>query len=243
MFAVPRVLTQPKPSPLAHPIAAITAKDKAPSSPPAPMTARTVGAPSPGERHRDEPQRQQRRKLHLRRHRDQHHAEHQHRQRQPGRPVGAVTRQSQRTGQQRARGFDTAQRELRAGQHRAQHRRPVMNACDQVHDQPRVGGGAQPQRADLGDPAATGEARRRPDDQPDTDQHHHAVAQHGRDDVLAGKRGDAAANPEEQRPVRRGRVAPQAGHRQREDVVETQRLCRAYAVRVEPSRDISLCAR
>ena len=72
-----------------------------------------------------------------------------------------------------------------------------------------------------------------PDDQPDADQHHDPVAQYGGDDVLSGQRGDAATDPEEQRAVGRGSFAPQARHRQREDVIEAQSRRRTDAVGIE----------
>ena len=101
-----------------------------------------------------------------------------------------------------------------------------------MHDQQRVGR-AQPQRADFRHPAASRQSRCGPDDQADAEQDHQPMTQHRGDDVLTGQRGNAAAHPQEQRPVGRRGLPPQAGHRQREDVAEAQAGRRAHPVRVE----------
>ena len=101
-----------------------------------------------------------------------------------------------------------------------------------MHDQQRVGR-AQPQRADFGDAAAASQSRCGPDDQAHSEQHHQPMAEHRGDDVFAGQRRDTAADPQEQRPVRRRRVPPQAGHRRGEDVAEAQPGRGSHPVRVE----------
>ena len=90
-----------------------------------------------------------------------------------------------------------------------------------MHQQQWVGC-AQPQRTDLGDPAALRQSRRRPDDQSHPDQHHDAMTEHCGDDVLPGQGGDPAADPEEQRPVGCRRFPPEARHREGEHVIQAQ---------------------
>jgi len=188
-LAVPKVNTQPNPSPLAH-----DRERYRRQRPAGHEHALDRAAPPVGERHRDEAQRQQRWQFYLRRHRDQHGAGKQHAHRLPARPFLAASRPGQRLGQQRPGGVDAAQRELGAGQHEAKHQRLVMDAGDEVHEQQRVGR-AEPQRTHLGHAAAPGQPRGGPHDEPDTGEHHKAVTKHRFDDVLAGQPRDTASDP------------------------------------------------
>ena len=191
--------------------------------------------------HRHESQGQQRGQLDLRRQRDQDGAEHHDRQRGPaGQPEGQVRRSRRRPAVGGSHGLDAAQRELGAGEHQAQHQRLVVDAGHQMHEQQRIAG-AQPQRADLRDAAAAGQPWGGPDDESDADQYDQTMEQHGFDDVLAGDARDAPPDPQEQRTVGRRRLPPQAGHRQREDVVQPQAGRRSDPVGVAAlQRDLAL---
>ena len=177
-FAVPSVKIQPKPSPLAQPITAITASDTAVSDPPATRNAlkraappaapvpsrRSPSASSDGSFTCDDivistvPRMQ--------------HAPSDTsaptRSRPCGHASGRGTSGAALCLMSPTGGSDPAQRELGAGQHQAEHQRLVVDAGDQVHEQQRVGR-AQPQRADLGDAAAPRQPRRGPHDQPDAE--------------------------------------------------------------------------
>ena len=107
-----------------------------------------------------------------------------------------------------------------------------MNSGHQVHQQQRIGR-AEPQRGDLRYSASAGQPRRRPDDQADSDQHHHAVRQHRCDDVLPGEPGNAPPDPQEQRAVRGWSLPPKAGYRRCEHMVQPQPRCRADPVGIE----------
>ncbi len=139
-------------------------------------------------------------------------------------------------------GVDTAQRELGAGQHQAQHQRLVVDAGDQVHEQQRITGpshsaltSATPQRR-----ASRGVAQTI---RPDTEQYDYPMAQYRSHDVVAGQLGDAAADPQEQRSVRRRRLTPQARHRQGEHMVQPKAGGRTDPVGVQADPAIWLCAR
>jgi len=91
-------------------------------------------------------------------------------------------------------GRHRTQRDLGAREHQPEHQRLVVDARDKMHDQQRVGG-AQPQRADLGDAASARQPRHGPHDEAHAEQHHQPVAQHGEDDVLASQRRDPLTDP------------------------------------------------
>ena len=82
---------------------------------------------------------------------------------------------------------------LDAGQHEPDHQRLVVDAADQVEQHERVAD-AEPQREPDVDPAAPGQPRQRPDDEGEAGQREHAVGEDAEHHVVAGERGDAAAD-------------------------------------------------
>ncbi len=234
-LAVPRVNSQPKPE-AAGPADHRHHRDRHRGQRPARDQERPErAAPPAGQRHRDEAHRQQRRQLHLRRHRDQHGARRPAcASGMPAHPVLAAARPVQRSGQQRPGGC----RSPRSANSVPASIRPSIRAslwmpATRCMNSSGLHGpshsaltSATPQRR-----ASRGVAHTI---SPTPSKHDEAVAQHRGDDVLAGERGDAAADPQEQRAVRGGCLAPQARHRQREDVVEAEAGRGPDPVRVEP---------
>ena len=221
-FAVPSVKSQPKPSPLAQPITAITATETAVSDPPAMTKALNV----PPQRHASaiatNPTASRDGSLTCEDIVISTTPSDQHRHRSPSGPVVARLRPRQRSRQQRAVGVYAAQGELRAGEHQPEHQRLVVDARHQMHDQQRVGR-AQPQRADLGDAAAARQPRHRPHDEADAEQHHEPVAAAPRTTMFSPVSAEMPlAEPQEQRTVGRRRLAPHGRHRQGEHVVEAE---------------------
>ena len=152
-------------------------------------------------------------------------------------PVQAEEAQHEQRGQLHRRGADDEDRpaeqvrieypgarpqpDLDPGQHEPDHQRLVVDAADQVEQHERVADPEPQREADI-DPAAAGQPGQRPDDEGEPDQREHAVGEDAEHDVVAGERGDAAADDEEERPVRGGRVAPDRGDRADQRIVDAE---------------------
>ena len=193
----------------------------------------TRAAPAPGQGHRDESQRQQRRQLHLRRQRDQHGAQQQHRPTAPRPPSRRGSVASARAAAPAA-GVESMPRSANSVPASI---RPSISASLWMPATRCMSssGLAAPSHSALTSATPQRRASRGVAQtiRPDADQHHEPVAQYRGDDVLAGQRGDAAADPQEQRAVGGRRLAPQARYRQREHVVEAQAGRRTDPVGVE----------
>ena len=187
--------------------------------------------PPPRDHHREERQREHRGQLHRDAERDD---------RDPERDEQQLT-----LGQGRWRIALDADRQppdadLQPGQHQPDGQCVVVRAGDEMEDQQRVRR-AQPQRRHRLDAEAARQPRQRPDDQHDADEREPALQQHAERDVVARDRGQPAAEPQHDRPVRRGCFAPHIGHAEGERVADAERLLRAERVRVHAAvHDLAL---